>query len=120
MAIQRYAYKDVDGTANTLVLETVLVSSAARKYFVKNIVIQEITSTEQNNAIIEVWLADERLAQVPIESMLAVFDAATKAWKPMLELNVSVPEGFELKVGHTSGGTASNIQFVLQYEHENE
>lgn len=117
MAQLYYTYQVVFGTANTETVLTAVTSTEEEKKKVVDLFIYECTGTIQNDAIIRVYVERERIAELPIRMFT---DNTTNHVYPngagRLPLNVDLPVGQSLKVGHLSGGTASNLVFVIVYE----
>jgi len=112
-----YSYKEVSGTANTEVTSTFLTSTEEEPKKINRLFIYETTSTRQNDAVVRVYVERERIVDIPIGMFL---DWAGTPTYPnaagVIEIDVDLPVGQSLIVGHVSGSTASNVMFVAEYE----
>jgi len=112
-----YDYKEVSGIANAEVTETFLTSTEEEPKHITALRIYESTATRQNDAIVRVYVERERIAEFPIAMFL---DQAGTPLYPnaagKIEIDVELPIGQSLLVGHVSGSTPSNIMFIAEYE----
>lgn len=111
-----YTSVKVSGTANKQVLEELLTSTEEEPKTVLSLNVIEVTGTENNDAQIAVYIEREQIADIDIKQFLNVHDAATSQWRNRtIPLDHPLPVGQSLKVGHTSGATASDIEYVAVY-----
>ena len=116
---ERFYYESVhvDGTANSETLETILTSTEEEHKMIDAVVFIEDTATEQHDAEIVAYIEREKIMDVPISQNLTSFDndtrLSTNLWYP---LGHDLPVGQSLKVGHVSGGTASNVYYTVRYK----
>lgn len=116
--LQKYfEYVEVSGLANQEVTKTLLTSTEEEPKRVLEVLVYESTSTRQNNAVLRVYVERERVAELPIRAFL---DQASTPVYPngagRIPLEVDLPVGQSLIVGHVSGSTASNVVFIAVYE----
>jgi len=112
-----YDYLTVSGAANAEVTSTFLTSTEEEPKRINKLYIYEATATRQNDAIVRVYIERERIAEIPIGLFLD--HAATPTYPNAageVEIDVELPIGQSLIVGHVSGATPSNITFVAEYE----
>lgn len=111
-----YAAVTVNGTANKEVLETILTSTEEEQKKVEEVSFVEITGAENNDAVLGAYIEREQVVEASIKNFLNVHDAAPSQYRNrVLELGHDLPVGQSLKVGHTSGGTASDFYYVVKY-----
>lgn len=112
-----YSYLEVSGQANTETTAQLLTSTEEEPKRVLELWAYESTPTKNNNAILRIYVERERVAEIPIRAFL---DQASTPTYPLgsgkIPLEIDLPVGQSLKVGHLSGSTASNITFVAVYE----
>jgi len=112
-----YDYIEVPGVANTEVTKVFLTSTEEEPKRIKRLFVYESTGTRQNDAIVRVYIERERIAEFPIAMFL---DQSTNQLYPqgagVIDIDVELPVGQSLIVGHVSGSTPSNITFVAEYE----
>lgn len=112
-----YDYLEVSGAANAEVTEIFLTSTEEEPKRILNLYVFESTATLQNDAVVRVYIERERIAEFPIRMFL---DQSGTPVYPLgagkIEINVELPIGQSLIVGHVSGATPSNITFVAEYE----
>lgn len=110
-------YKDVSitGVANTRVITDVLESSQNRTYRILAVTPTEVTSTEQNDAVLEAWLESEQVMETSVQHGLTTFDSATREWNTEIPLLMDVPPGMTFKLATTSGSTLSTFKFRVAY-----
>lgn len=117
MAQKFYAYTEVTGTANAEVTKPLLTSTEEEPKRILELWTYESTATRQNNAILRVYVERERVAELPVRAFLD--QAATPNYPQAagkIPLEIDLPVGQSLIVGHLSGATASNVVFVAVYE----
>jgi len=112
-----YDYLEVFGAANAEVTSTFLTSTEEEPKRINKLRIYESTATRQNDAVVRIYIERERIAEFPIAVFL---DQASTPNYPNaageVEIDVELPIGQSLIVGHVSGATPSNITFVAEYE----
>ena len=116
---EQYYYESVhvDGTANSETLETILTSTEEEHKMIDAVAFIEDTATEQHDAEIVVYIEREKIMDVPISQNLIAFDSDTRLSTNLWYLlGHDLPVGQSFKVGHVSGGTASNIYFTVRYQ----
>lgn len=115
-----YASVAVDGTANAETLESILTSTEEEKKTILMLWFVEVTTAaEENDAQIAAYIEREQIVDAPIEMFLNQDGAAASQLRNrVLNLNHVLPVGQTLKVGHTSGATASDIEYMVAYQIE--
>ena len=116
MVEKRRTEVSVSGTASARVLGDALTSTESEKKTATSLIFTETTSTAQNDAIIEVWLESEQLMTFDIRHSLQTAVSATRQYPTVIDLGIEIPVGQTLKVGHTSGTTASDLTYNVEYE----
>lgn len=111
-----YARVKVAGSANAETLQEIITSTEEEPKTVVSLNLVEVTATENNDAKIAAYIEREQIVDVDIKQFLNVHDAATSQWRNRtIPLGHRLPVGQGLKVGHSSGATASDIEFVAVY-----
>lgn len=115
-----YASVAVDGVANTESLEEILNGTEEEPKLIHNLWFVEVTAGgEQDDAQIAAYIEREQIIDAPIEVYLNAFDtSASQPRNRVFELNHPLKPGETFKVGHTSGATASDMEFVVSYSIE--
>jgi len=115
-----YASVSVDGTANTETLEEILTGTEEEPKLIHDLWFVEVTAAgEEDDAQIAGYIEREQIIDVPIEIYLNAFDTpASQQRNRTLELNHPLVAGETFKVGHTSGATATDMEFVVSYSIE--
>ena len=112
-----YESVHVPGTASTETVETILTSTEEEPKFIDAIAFIEDTAVENHDAELVAYIEREKIMDVPISQNLVAFDSDTRLgadlWYP---LGHDLPVGQSLKVGHTSGTTASDIYYTVRYK----
>lgn len=117
MAQQYYKTKEVTGVSNQEVLEKLLTSTEEENKVLKGIFVTETTATENNDARIRLYLEREKLIDFDIRHLISAQDNASRQTEnPYIPVNVDIPVGQTIQVGHVSGGTASNVSYTVVYE----
>jgi len=111
-------YVDVAGSASIRTLETILTGIAGGKRHVVGLIFVEVTSTLLHNAILEAWLDQQQILSMPLVALLTDKDEDTRLPDQLLELNLDLPEGVGLEVGHISDTSPSDFQIVAVYTDE--
>lgn len=110
-------YVTVAGTANVEKTDNILTSTEEEKKKVRKLFVYESTTTRNNDAIIRVYLEREKISEMPVKNFL---DFAAAPIYPLaageIPLDIEIPVGQTLFVGHVSGATASNMVFTAEYE----
>ena len=118
---ERFYYESVhvNGTANTEVVEEILTSTEEEHKFVDAIAFIEDTATEQHDAVLVAYIEREKIMEVPISQNLQSWDSDVRMkFDPFYPLGHDLPVGQSLRVGHVSGGTASNVYYTVRYKIE--
>jgi hypothetical protein len=112
-----YKYTTVTGTSGGETTAASVASTDVEPKHVSKIYVYESTITKNNDAIVRVYVERERIVDAPIRMFL---DQASTPTYPLaagvFEVDFDLPVGQTLYVGHVSGGTASNVTFVIEYE----
>jgi len=113
-----YYYKEVlvEGTANEETLEDIITSTERARYKVNKIWFTEVTSTLQGDAILRVYLEREKILDMSYKHLLKYSGSNERLDSYAIELNLEIPIGQTLYVGHVSGSTASDFRVAIQYE----
>lgn len=106
----------VNGSSNEETLEEVVTSTSEEPKHITAIWFNESTGTLQSNAILRAYVERERIIDFDF-CLFHQYDAGrTRIVKPRLEVDIDLPVGQSLTVGHVSAGTASNFEIVAEYE----
>lgn len=110
-------YKDVlvEGTASIESLETLLTGTEAERIHVEALAFVEDTDTEQMDADLRAYRNLEKFIDMSIRNLIPERDTDERHWDPWLDVDIELAAGDVLKVGHVSGGTASDIRVVARY-----
>ena len=111
-----YKRLEVTGVANKEKLGDILTSTAEEPKHVTALWFTETTAAENNDAILRAYVEREKVLDMSIKHMLSTMDADGRYWKPRIEVDIILPVGQSLSVGHLSGGTLSVIDIVAEYE----
>ena len=106
----------INGTANKETLQDILTSTVDEKYHVISVLITEVTSTPNNDAMIEAMIDRKTIHQIPIYQFNESASSATRYYPSELPIDVDINVGSTLQVGHVSGATASNITYTVKFE----
>jgi len=116
---ERYReYVTVSGTANTETTKTLVTSTEEEPKKLLKLYVMEDTSSQQNDAIIRIYIERDRIIEFPIKVLTQRY-ASAEAYPEgagEITLDRELPVGQDLIVGHLSGGTASDVIFVVEYE----
>lgn len=110
-----YEEVSVSGVINSRTLENGVTSTQEQPKHIESVTVTEVTGTPNNDAILEFWVETERVCEMAIVHTLLDAASSDRNWKPEIELNLDLPVGQTLKVGHVSGGTASDVRFNIKY-----
>lgn len=112
-----YKRKVVSGSSNEEKLEDIITSTTEEPKHVTALWFTEITATTENNdAILRAYVEREQIIDMSIRQLLYAMDVETRHSRPRLEVDIDLPEGQSLSVGCVSGGTATNLEVVAEYE----
>jgi hypothetical protein len=107
----------VGGTANQETLALALQSTPEEQRHVVEVWVYESTTTRNNDAILRIYVERERIAEMSIKVALDLASPPTYPHGALrIPLDVTLDIGESLYVGHVSGGTASNTDWVIVYE----
>lgn len=108
----------VTGQNSLEVIETILTGTADPKKRVHGVFVVETTAAPNNDAVVKVYLGQEEVAEVDIQSFLDCVAVTNPLYvaRPFIPLGVDLEEGVELKVGMVNGSTLSVLDFTVQYE----
>ena len=106
----------VSGVANQEVTKTILTSTESNKWRINRIWVTEVTATLQNDAILRFYRDLYLLTDFAYNNFLTSYTSGVSNIPRVLQLDVDLPVGSEFHVGHVSGGTASDIQYTIEYE----
>lgn len=111
-----YARVKVSGTANAETLEVILTSTEEEPKKVEAVAAVEVTAVENHDAILGAYIEREQILDMALVSTLRQWDSDIRlAELSYIELGHDLPVGQSFKVGHTSGGTASDIEYTVMY-----
>lgn len=116
MPVRYYTTVEVAGTLGVETVDTLLTSTRAEPKRLVGIFATEYTATENDDARIRVYLERERIVDISIRHLISAFDTSARCVAPWIPLDLLIPEGETVKVGHVSGGTASDIVYTAAYE----
>ena len=111
-----YKRKAVSGSSNEEKLEEIVTSTAEEPKHVTALWFTEVTAVENNDAVLRAYVERERIIDMSIKHTLSIMDAEGRYWRPRLEVDITLPVGQSLSVGCVSGGTATNLEVVAEYE----
>lgn len=114
----KYYYKSlhIAGVANEQTIETILTSTKEEKKHVQGIAFIEDTAIENHDALLAMFIEREQIVDTPISQNLRGWDSDVRLnYDPFYPLNHDLDEGESFRVGHTSGGTASDIYYTVRY-----
>ena len=117
MAQRFYDYLEVTGAANQETTRTFLTSTEEEPKRILELWAYESTPARNNDAILRVYVERERVVELPIRAFLD--QAATPTYPQgagKIPLEIELPVGQSLIVGHLSGSNPSNVVFVAVYE----
>jgi len=112
----RYKQFSQAGTASVLKKSTPLTGTKTEPKRITALRWVEVTATEENDAVISIYKNQNLICEFDIRLSFIVFDAAPCNFERKIPLDIQLNEGNELTVGHTSGGTASDMLYNLEYE----
>lgn len=110
-----YERKKVSGTANTETTADIVTSTEAEPKTIHSLKIREVTGTLQGDAEIVVYVERDQIVDMKIVSLLDANTSDNVADKGEFEIEVELPVGQSLTVGHMSGATASDLEFTAEY-----
>lgn len=113
--VNYYERKKVSGTANTETTANIVTSTEEEPKTIHTLTIREVTGTLQGDATIIVYVEREKLVNIKLVSLLEASNSDNVAEKGKVELDLELPVGQDLTVGHVSGATASDIEFMVKY-----
>lgn len=110
-------YKDVlvEGTASVETVSTLLTGTTAEPKHVEALAFVEDTDTEQMDATIRAYRNLEQFMDFNIRNLIPERGDDDRQWDPWLLVDVALKAGDELKVGHVSGGTATDLRVIARY-----
>lgn len=111
-----YDRAEVSGTANTETTTDIVTSTEEEPKTIKSLKIREVTGTLQGDAKIVVYVEREKIVDMKIVSLLEASNSDSVADKGQITIDVALPVGQDLTVGHVSGATASDLEFTVNYE----
>jgi len=111
-----YASAEVAGKANEETVKDILTSTAEEPKRIISMMWQETTPTENNDAIIRAYIEREKILETRVTLFSQAHDSDIKHSLPELPIEMDLPVGQSLKVGHLSGPTASNVYYTVKYE----
>jgi len=112
-----YRRVTVTGSANQETLTQALQSTPEEQRRVIEVWVYESTATRNNDAVLRVYVERERIAEMSIKVALDLASTPTYPHGALrIPLDVTLEVGESLYVGHVSGSTASNTDWVIVYE----
>lgn len=112
-----YKSAKVAGTISTEETTDLLTGTDAEPKHVDGIYFTEYTAGGENHdATIRVFKDTVKIAEIYLYHFAQAFDSDVYADGRFLELDVDLPAGVKLEVGHLSGATASDIAYTAKYE----
>ena len=111
-----YESVHVQGTANIETIETLITSTEEEPKYIDGVAFYEDTATENHDAILGFYIEREKILDMPLGVTLESAGSSTRSSNdPFLPINQDLPVGQSLKVGHTSGTTASDLWYTVRY-----
>ena len=113
-----YYYESIHiaGVANEEVTQVILTSTEEEPKHIQGIAFIEDTAIENHDAVLGMYIEREKIADTPICQNLRGWDSDVRLnFNPFYPLEHDLPIGQSFKVGHTSGGTASDIWYTVRY-----
>jgi len=114
--VKYYKEVTVTGSANEETLENILTSTETEKYKVNKIWFTEVTSTLNGDATLRVYLEREKILDMSYKHLLKYSGSHERLENYAIDLDLEIPVGQTLAVGHVSGSTASDFKIAIQYE----
>lgn len=114
----RFFYESIhiDGTANEETVENIITSTEEEHKHIDAIAFVEDTAVENHDAILGMYIEREKILNAPISQNLLSFDSDARiCTDPFYPVGHDLPVGQSFKVGHTSGGVASDIYYTVRY-----
>ena len=105
----------VTGVANTRTISNGVTSTEEQPKHVNSVTFTEVSAALQHNAVIELWIETERIAEISIVHTLEDSGSDNRNFPFAVPVDYNLPVGQTLKVGHISGGVASDMRFNIQY-----
>lgn len=106
----------VTGTNNEETLKDILTSTEEEPKKIIALWFTEYTAAENTDAIIRAYVEREKIVDFDLQHFQLEFDSSARQSLPRLEIDMDLPVGQTLSVGHVNGATLSNIEFVVEYE----
>lgn len=112
-----YKRQVITGVFNKEELKEIITSTAEEPKHITALWFTEITPiTENNDAILRAYVERERILDMSIKQLIYAMDVETRHSRPRLEVDIDLPVGLSLSVGCVSGGTATILEVVVEYE----
>lgn len=106
----------VSGTADTEILSDLLTSTEEEHKHIIALWFTETTGTLYGDSVIRAYVEREKIVDMSCRHFNTATPNDNRVALPRLEIDTDLPVGQTLSVGHISGGTASNYEFVAEYE----
>jgi len=111
-----YESVHVDGVANTETLEEILTSTEEEPKHIEGIAFIEDTAVENYDAELAMYIERERIVNAPMMQNLRSHDSEVRLnVDPFYPLNHDLLPGQTFKVGHVSGGIATDMWYTVRY-----
>lgn len=113
-----YLYKSlhVDGTANEEVVEDIITSTLEEPLHIDAIAFIEDTAAENHDAVLAMYIGREKIVDMPIIQNQRAHDVSTRLnFDPYYPVGHVLDVGESFKVGHVSGGVATDIYYTVRY-----
>lgn len=115
MPIRFYTTEEVAGTLSEITLTTILTSTPDAPLHLLGFFATEYTAVENDDARIYLWLQREQIVDISIQHLVSAFDTSARCEQPFVPVDLVIPPGQSVKIGHLSGGTASDIVYTVVY-----
>jgi len=112
-----YEYEKVTGVANEETMGNGIESTAEEPKNIVALWVTEVTATLQHDAILRGYIEREKIIEIPYTQFLQTKASDNRVTLPArIAVEHEIPVGQRFKAGHLSGATASDFEFVYEYE----
>jgi len=112
-----YTYEKVSGIANQEKLGEGLTSTSEEPKRIVALWVTEVTTPLQHDAYIRGYIEREKILEIPYTQFLVNKASDNRQILPArIEVDHEIPVGQKFVAGHLSGATASDFEYVYEYE----
>jgi len=106
----------IDGAANEETTETIITSTEEEPKHIEGVAFYEDTAVENLDARLAMYIEREKIVDAPIAQNQRSHDSDVRLnFDPFFPIGHDLPVGQSFKVGHISGGTASDMWYTVRY-----